>query len=83
MIPLPNDRTRDGATVVASVAFNDDDPTAVVALLLLLHPVTPYYEVREVMRDGIDGPWRTIADHGFHPNIVPAVEAYEANGGDY
>lgn len=72
MILYPNQRVAD-AIVVASVWLTDTTQT-----LLLLHPRAPYYSVVE--RDNATG---TTVILSTHENIVPAVESYTENGGDY
>jgi hypothetical protein len=79
-IPLPLEAF-DGGIVVASTWLNDDDPEASNALLVILdHTPGEHYRIVEIQtsRNG----WRILWRQHF-PNIVPAVEAYVANGGDY
>lgn len=80
-IPLPNE-TYDGATVVASVWVSDDDPVALVAMLLLIERAAPFYRVQDIQF--VDGQWENLHHTAeLFPNIVPAVEAYTQRGGDY
>lgn len=72
--PMPNDLI-DGATVVASVWVTDEPLTSWLALLL--RRSAPYFAVVEVDESG------QVSDHGEFANIVPAVECYQDNGGDY
>lgn len=68
-----------GGTVVASIYVNDTDYPETLMLVLLLMP-TPgaYYRVADVWV-----PSRAVENVRDHPNIVPAVADYVANGGDY
>lgn len=76
-LPLPGEEFLHG-TVVASVWIRDDVPEP-FALVLVLGGAPPYYTVAEITwRNG----WVT-EDMRQHPNIVPAVEDYQQNGGDY
>lgn len=72
-------QTLDGGTVVASVILNDTDYDDVLTMALLLMP-TPgeHYRVVDVWQDS-----RKIIDSRPFVNIVPAVENYIENGGDY
>lgn len=73
--PRPNDHL-DGGTVIASVVLTDDEePTTWV--VLLLRRSAPFYGVVEVNEYG------EVTDLGEASNIVPAVESYKDNGGDY
>jgi hypothetical protein len=74
--PIPGDLI-DGGTVVASVVLHDepDEPTSWV--LLLLRRSAPYYEVIELTENG------DVTSIGEARNIVPAVQIYADNGGDY
>lgn len=78
VLPLPNDLFG-GSVVVASVWITDEgeEPSA---LVILLGQGPPYYTVGDLT-------WRLGAWHlsgaRSHPNIVPAVEDYQQNGGDY
>lgn len=76
--PLPNDRLTEGdaGTVIASVVLTDDTPETMTWLVLVLNPSPPFYTVAEI------GP-NTYVEIGSDPNIVPAVERYTENGGDY
>lgn len=69
----------DGGIVIASVYLNDTDyeDALVLALLLMPEPGRHYrmVDVWETSRE-------VIVRSGFE-NIVPAVEAYQENGGDY
>ena len=81
-LPRPGeqlDSTADGfrVTVVASVWVDDD---ALTALLLVLRPYSPHFEVANVVFDG--GGWDWVSSEIFH-NIVPAVDCYQSQGGDY
>lgn len=87
--------TFDGATIVASVIYSDDDEFAVETehdtyrvawTLLLLRPVAPYFEVvlieaRHARHEGVE-PYEVVMS-GRYENIVPAVDAYQKWGGDY
>ena len=73
-LPIPGDQAH-GAIVVASVWLDVDD-RAWLLLLLVPGPPYTYYRVVTVEDDVIVGDEQ-------HPNIVPAVHAYEQNGGDY
>jgi hypothetical protein len=69
----------DGGTVIASVYLNDTDYAEPLVMALLLMPEAGrHYRLVDV--------WETsrevIMRQGFE-NIVPAVEAYQENGGDY
>lgn len=79
IINLPNDEFG-GGMVIASVWLRDDVEVP-FALLLLLLPEPPYYALAEV--EYRDGKWVEYVDRQYFPNIVPAVEAYQQNGGDY
>lgn len=84
-LPLPTEEF-DGGIVVASVWRNDDpsDDYAISALLLVLDdtPGVPgYYRVLEIA-PGPSGYWVVTWTQRFE-NIVPAVRAYQENGGDY
>lgn len=79
-IPRPLDEF-DGQYVVASTWLNDDDPEALTALLLTIdHTPGWHYGIREIERR--DGEW-VVTMRNAYENIVPAVRAYEDNGGDY
>jgi hypothetical protein len=79
-LPLPNNKWED-EIVVASVWQNDDPEYGpIFALLLTLTPEPPYYRMREITWDGVEWICNNVETH---PNIVPAVEAYVQNGGDY
>lgn len=78
-IPLPNERY-DGSIVVASTWIRDD-AEAVLAMLLLLEPAKPFYRVVDIRWDGKEWVRRSGTREFF--NIVPAVEDYIQNGGDY
>jgi hypothetical protein len=73
-LPLPNDRLKDGRTVVAS-CYADDD----TALLLLLMPTAPFFQVA-IWRLG--RPEDDIIEVIRERNIVYAVRQYEQEGGD-
>lgn len=79
---LPNDTitTFDGTTsiVIASVIINDDDPYNIIQILLVLNPGPMYYSILNV-----ENGTKRLSVVGDYANIVPAVEAYEQNGGDY
>ncbi len=73
----PNDTFR--GTVIASVYLNDTDyPEPVVMVLLLMPTPGQHYRLAEVQETS-----RTIIGWTDYENIVPAVEAYVENGGDY
>jgi hypothetical protein len=78
-LPLPWE-VYDGTIVVASTWLNDE-PGEEQALLLTLASSAPYYRVREISTNN-GGDWTNQWFDDF-PNIVPAVEAYQENGGDY
>lgn len=79
--PLPG-TTFDGATVVASIWMRDEDlPAVALAMLLLLEPSVPYYRVQDIQWQG--GAWAVTGEPRRFPNIVPAVEHYVNEGGDY
>lgn len=93
--PLPND-VISGAIVVASVTYIDDE-RGEIALVLLLRQQPPYFEVAHYALTGFDPKLSSdeflqgglamyegeIDSLGEFLNIVPAVKAYEENGGDY
>lgn len=69
----------DGGTVIASVYLNDTDyEDALVLALLLMPEVGQHYRLVEAWESS-----REIVMRLGFPNIVPAVEAYVENGGDY
>ena len=69
----------DGGTVIASVYLNDTEYKEPLVLALLLMP-TPgeHYRMVDVWETS-----REVVQRSGFPNIVPAVEAYVDNGGDY
>lgn len=69
----------DGGTVIASVYLNDTDykEPLVMALLLMPEPGR-HYRLVDVWETS-----REITRRQEYENIVPAVEAYQENGGDY
>lgn len=69
----------DGGTVIASVVLNDTDyeDTMVCALLLMPTPGR-HYRLVDVWQES-----RKVTMRLAFENIVPAVEAYQDNGGDY
>lgn len=69
----------DGGIVIASVILNDTDYEDVLWNVLLLMP-TPGRHYRRVEVWGDSG---EIILRQAHENIVPAVEDYSDNGGDY
>lgn len=77
-LPMPGERFHRGI-VVASVWQNDEIERA-TAMVLLVRDAPPYYAVDEI--EWASGDWGTV-DVRLHPNIVPAVEDYQQNGGDY
>lgn len=77
-IPLPGSPLL-GGTVVASVWQRDEPPC--LCLVLLLFPAPLYYGV--VQLEVREGTWTAAHDIRHHPNIVPALEDYTDNGGDY
>lgn len=94
--PIPNDRLSQYARlgpishiVVASVTYIDDERGDVV-LVLLLNERKPFftighYYITDFPAEG-DLPARFAGDFveiATHENIVPAVEDYVQNGGDY
>lgn len=80
-LPLPGQAApADLGTVVASV-WLDDEAEKPFALLLILRPAPPYYLVQNI--ELADGSWKPYAAASLHPNIVPAVEDYQQQGGDY
>lgn len=98
VLPLPNEQF-DSEIVVASIWQNDDAEFGpIFALLLTLAKEPPFFTVREITWENHiyhqDDPdtctefchetpqW--VTNHReSHPNIVPAVRAYENRGGDY
>lgn len=82
-IPLPGD-TFEGGIVIASVYLREGESevrTPAVAMLLTIMPEPGwYYRLLEVVHHGAK--WNATVRTGFE-NIVPAVEAYVAAGGDY
>jgi hypothetical protein len=78
-LPHPWD-TYDGGIVVASVWLNDDEPDGSTAVLLILEPTPEHYRVQDIQWQY--GGWKNVTHERF-VNIVPAVEFYKDNGGDY
>lgn len=78
VLPLPNDRVP-GGVVLASVWMSDDGPEP-FAIVMVLHPVAPFYGVYEITWKAGTWEWLLL---GEHPNIVPATEAYAQNSGGY
>lgn len=75
---LPGQELDDGI-VIASVYLNDTDyPQPIVTALLLMPTPGSHYRLVEVMETS-----REVTLRQSFPNIVPAVEAYQENGGDY
>ena len=69
----------DGGTVIASVYINDTDYAQPLVMALLLMPEAGrHYRLVDVWETS-----RVIEMRRDFPNIVPAVEAYVENGGDY
>lgn len=84
--PIPNDRI-DGRVVVASVNYDEDNQ---IALVLLLNSSAPFFTVAHYYMQDVPAadaiPFRPrgyVHVLGDHFNIVPAVEEYQQNGGDY
>ena len=82
--PMPGD-TLLGRTVIASVYFTDE-----IVLVLLLEPKPPFFTVAQYqMHEPTDDvgvvprPKGSLTHLASEYNIVPAVRAYEENGGDY
>ena len=69
----------DGGIVIASVYIDDtnNEDSLVMALLLMPNPGR-HYRLVDVWEGS-----RKILTWTEYPNIVPAVEAYVENGGDY
>ena len=82
--PMPND-VINGSTVVASVEYRDEP--SLIALVLLLNKQAPYFTVahyyQEASPDAPVYPRGHLLVHGDFENIVPAVEEYTQQGGDY
>ena len=86
--PMPGTTVHD-RTVVASVEYIDDERGS-IALVLLLNPEAPFYTVGHYALTEVKS-GDTITDYaageldviGTFYNIVPAVEEYTQNGGDY
>lgn len=78
VLPLPND-TFDGGIVIASVWMRGDE-APITALLMLLRPQEPHYEIADI--EWLDGDW-FVYNRIQGVNIVPATETYVAQGGDY
>jgi hypothetical protein len=92
--PLPNDVV-DGRVVVASVTYVDD-LRGELALVLLLEKQPPYFTVAHYAVTDFDphgdpdvpddGPAHKAGDLvvlAREWNIVPALDAYQENGGEY
>ena len=80
--PIPNDKLAE-FTVVASVHYSSAEDTGLpndFATVLLLAPETPFFRVAIVECVKDDPQWDY---EGIHENIVPAVQDYEQNGGDW
>lgn len=77
-LPYPNDPF-DGGIVVASVWMRDEEPP-ITALLMLLRPQPPYYEIADI--EWVDGAW-SVYNRIQQPNINPATETFAQQGGDY
>lgn len=75
-LPMPNEKFRDGI-VLASAILRDDDISC--AVVMVMQPTAPFYEVKELM-------WvESLADWGItattsYDNIIPAAEAYNDYG---
>lgn len=87
--PMPGNRLPGAWIVIASVEYFDDERGA-VALVLLLEPRAPFftvahYALTDVLGDDVSSPYQRgeMDIIGRFMNIVPAVEAYKQNGGDY
>lgn len=78
-IPMPGDLREDNRVIASTwTAYDDNDMRA---MLLLLNPSQPFYSVVEVRWNGSE--WEDTTDTAVFHNIVPAVEFYADNGGDY
>ena len=78
--PMPGD-TLLGRTVIASTYYTD-----YVVLVLLLEAGPPFFTTGHYqLYDDPDGfhPAGSLTHLAHEYNIVPAVQAYEQNGGDY
>lgn len=78
-LPRPNETGPSASTIIASVWMRDDVPEP-FALLLVMIDQPPYYRLYEITWR--NGDWEPLLLEE-HYNIVPAVEAYANNGGDY
>lgn len=83
ILPRPGDK-RERGTVIASVWINDDTSQGpLAAMLLLLMDQPHYYGVVNLQATYPGQDWVTQFPIYAFPNIVPAVEFYSENGGDY
>ena len=69
----------DGGTVIASVIINDDDYDETLVLALTLMPEPPFYRLLDAWQESR----KVQVELGRFENIVPAVEEYQQEGGDY
>lgn len=85
-LPMPGEEF-DGGVVIASVWRQDDDNDPdgypVSALLLLLDENPDFYRVQHIYAEYPNTTRWELAESKQYPNIVPAVRAYEDEGGDY
>jgi hypothetical protein len=93
--PLPGEKLA-GRVVIASVEYIADE-RGEIALLLMLEPSPPYYTLTHYALTAFDpaanpdilppyGPAYGTGEFdviGRFENIVPAVDEYQQNGGDY
>lgn len=76
--PMPNSHL-DGGIVVASVVYIDDE-RGEYATCVLLMPESPFYRVIQVRHDVEP---REIVFRLAFENIVPTVDEYQQQGGDW
>lgn len=81
LLPMPSQRIF-GGIVVASTWIRDTDPPIVAMIILLNDEPGRHYSVIDLIFDTEQYRWKIEAAVDF-PNIVPAVEYYVDNGGDY
>lgn len=87
--PMPNDRLSNANnianTVIASVWYTDE-----IATVLLLRQMPPFFVVAHYYMSDVPAEYEVEPRQAGHLhliqtnfNIVPAVEAYVENGGEY
>lgn len=84
-MPLPGE-TVASSKVVASVIACDPEVGECKQFefeVILLNDAPPYYTVATITKEDPSAAEWTFLGQENHPNIVPAVRAYEQNGGDY